>query len=212
MESEVQPAVVEMNDTVAFKCLHYSVLESSGIVSVTVIKKNLNSECSVGVRTVDDSAVEGREYDKFDEIVTFMSRDAEKTVDIVIHDNQDWQPDLIFHVELYDIETGARLYGDDTATKITILDEDLPGKLGFEVTDLSVSKLADRVDIKISRTEGTAGKISCVIRTEAYFVGEVNPLNALEFEDYVPKHETVIFEAGENVKVVPIKVTNERVQ
>jgi len=172
MESEVQPAVLSQNDNVAFKCLHYSVTESSGSVSVTIIKKNLNSEGSYGVRTVEDTAKEGREYDKFDEIVTFMGRDAEKTIDIVIHDNNDWQPDLTFSVEIYDIETQQRLDGDDTSCRITILDEDLPGKLGFEVTDMQVERTADRIDVRISRVDGTDGKVSCIIRTEAYLPGE----------------------------------------
>jgi hypothetical protein len=34
-----------------------------------------------------------------------------------------------FSIELYDPNTGARLHGDDTECKITILDEDFPGML-----------------------------------------------------------------------------------
>jgi hypothetical protein len=45
---------------------------------------------------------------------------------------------LDFHVELYDPSSPdgkmSRLYGDDTITKITILDEDFPGTLKFEET------------------------------------------------------------------------------
>jgi hypothetical protein len=48
---------------------------------------------------------------------------------IDIHDDDDWEPDLCFFVELYDLETGDRLQGDDTRCKVTILDEDFPGKL-----------------------------------------------------------------------------------
>lgn len=64
----------------------------------------------------------------------------------------------------------------------------------------------------IERTDGSDGKISCVIKTEPYLLDDPgNSLNAIEFEDYVPKHETVIFENGENSKVIPITITNERV-
>ena len=48
---------------------------------------------------------------------------------INIHDDEEWEPDLSFWIELYDIETGERLQGDDTRCKVTILDEDFPGKL-----------------------------------------------------------------------------------
>ena len=45
-------------------------------------------------------------------------------------------------MELFDpsSKTKERLWGDDTKAKVTILDEDFPGKLGFDATDLSVSK------------------------------------------------------------------------
>jgi len=79
---------------------------------------------------------------------------------------------LTFSVEIYDIETQQRLDGDDTSCRITILDEDLPGKLGFEVTDMQVERTADRIDVRISRVDGTDGKVSCILRTEAYLPGE----------------------------------------
>ena len=59
---------------------------------------------------------------------------------VPIIDNNEWEPDLDFHVELYDPETGKRLVGDDTLSKVTILDEDFPGTLGFEITSISVSR------------------------------------------------------------------------
>jgi hypothetical protein len=31
------------------------------------------------------------------------------------------------------------MFGDDTKTKITILDEDFPGRLGLEVKDIEIS-------------------------------------------------------------------------
>lgn len=67
-------------------------------------------------------------------------REGEKIITITIHDNQDWQPDMDFYIELYDTKTTQRLFGDDTECKVTILDEDFPGKLGFEMTEISASR------------------------------------------------------------------------
>jgi len=52
---------------------------------------------------------------------------------VAIIDDAEWSPDLDFFVELYDPEKPGkpRLPGDDTRTKVTILDEDLPGTLSF---------------------------------------------------------------------------------
>ena len=65
-------------------------------------------------------------------------KEKEKTFTIKIIDNNDWQPDLDFGVELYDPSSPdgkmSRLYGNDTFTRITILDEDFPGTLKFDET------------------------------------------------------------------------------
>jgi hypothetical protein len=73
-------------------------------------------------------------------------RETELKIHIPIVDDEEWEPDLDFFVELYDpnvLNTKGqtqRLLGDDTRTKITILDEDFPGTIGFEMTDVRVSK------------------------------------------------------------------------
>jgi len=47
---------MEVNDLLAFKCLHYSVTESAGTCSVTIVKKNPNFDCVFGLRTIDGTA------------------------------------------------------------------------------------------------------------------------------------------------------------
>jgi len=56
-------------------------------------------------------------------------------VPIKIFDNNEWQPDLEFFVELYDGPCKGEF---DTITKVTIIDEDFPGSLGFEDTQITV--------------------------------------------------------------------------
>lgn len=51
-----------------------------------------------------------------------------------------------FFVELYDVKNTAgmpKLFGDDTKTRITILDEDFPGTLCFEETQMEVNRALD---------------------------------------------------------------------
>jgi hypothetical protein len=103
-----------------------------------------------------------------------------------------------------------KLAGDDTKCKITILDEDFPGCLGFEVTDVRISGKATNVDVKVVRMEGADGTISCMLRTE-HLSENPNPTNAIEFEDYVPKHEEVKFLHGENEKTVTIDIVQPNV-
>lgn len=136
LENAPTTIVKEMNELLAFKCLHYSVTESAGSIVVTIVKKSVNSDVTFGIRTLNDTAKAGKEYDAIEEVMTMKKRDGEKQVEITIHDNHDWQPDLDFYIELYDTKTNERLWGDDTKCRVTILDEDFPGKLGFDICDI----------------------------------------------------------------------------
>lgn len=51
--------------------------------------------------------------------------------------------------------------------------------------------------------EGADGTISCMLRTE-HLSESPNPTNAIEFEDYLPKHEEIKFLHGENEKTITI--------
>jgi hypothetical protein len=81
--------------------------------------------------------------------------------------------------------------------KVTILDEDFPGTLGFEKTEITVQKGQDHVDIVVTRSDGSDGTIQCVVKTEQ--LSDVKTSNsANEFEDYVPKIEKVVFQHQTN--------------
>lgn len=45
-----------------------------------------------------------KDYEHVDETVT-MSRDLEKVISIPIIDNNEWEPDFDFFVEIYDLNT-----------------------------------------------------------------------------------------------------------
>lgn len=114
-----------------------------------------------------------------------------------------------FFVELYDTKSQSKLFGDDTTCKITILDEDFPGKLAFENTEVVCSRSQERVTVIIKREEGTDGKVSCMIKTELMIPDASNPINAIEFEDYLPRHEKIEFAAGESEKIIQIGLVPE---
>lgn len=68
------------NELIGFKCLHYSVTESSGFVEITVVKKVINQDVSFGLRTKDGTAKDSTEYNKLDEVYNMKKRDTEKTI------------------------------------------------------------------------------------------------------------------------------------
>ena len=101
-EEKAGAQVRDENENIGFKCLHYSVTESSGYVDITLIKKNPNAEFTFGVRTRDESAKQSKEYEAYDEIITMKKKEIEKVIQIKIFDNHDWQPDLDFKIQIYE--------------------------------------------------------------------------------------------------------------
>lgn len=83
----------------------------------------------MGIRTKDGEALAGEDYVAIDEQVVFNENATFQKVNIKIIDDDGWEPDENFYVELYDLDTGKKLEGADTETKVTIIDDDKPGNL-----------------------------------------------------------------------------------
>ena len=91
---------------------------------------------------MNDTATAPKDYTHVDQIATMSKKQTEMKIHIPIVDDEQWNPDLEFWVELYNPEqtdTNDRLPGVDTRCKVTILDEDFPGTIGFAITEIRVS-------------------------------------------------------------------------
>ena len=74
-------------------------------------------------------------------------------------DDEGWEPDEDFYVQLYD-EKGLQFSGKDTRTKITILDDDKPGQICFK-EDKQIKALAteSHAEVVILRKNGSDGEV-----------------------------------------------------
>jgi solute carrier family 8 (sodium/calcium exchanger) len=200
--------VINTNPNYGFKCVHYAVTEKAGAVKLCIIKKQKNKEFNFRVATVEGTAKEGTEFKRYKDVHNFASNQDEMFIEVPIIDNQNYQPDLEFTVEIQDTVTGKKVEGDDTACGITILDDDDPGKLSFEETEIKCIKKSGFVEVKIIRTDGADGRISCVMKTDKFFETQEDDddralvRNAKEYEDYTPKVRVITFEHGEVDKTV----------
>lgn len=75
-------------------------------------------------------------------------------------DDDAWEPDENFYVELYDPKTDAKLPGEDTKTTVTIIDDDKPGNLTFAKRMMPALIQEDTVDIEVLRKDGCDGVIT----------------------------------------------------
>ena len=114
------------NEHFGFKCLHYSVSEASGSLQIHILNKK-GIAGKVFVRTVDAEAKAGEDYEKVEETLEFKDGESTKFIEVKINDDDNWEPDEDFFVQLYDPNTREELEGQDTRTRVTIIDDDKPG-------------------------------------------------------------------------------------
>jgi len=89
------------NPRYGFQCLHYSVSESSGKLTIAVLNKT-GDMGAVYVSTVDGDAKAGEDYEGFQDTIQFNKGEKSKTFDVIINDDDNWEPDEDFFVQLYD--------------------------------------------------------------------------------------------------------------
>lgn len=195
----------ELNDTIGFRCIHYSVTESIGIAKILVVNKKKEG-IKFGIRSIDDTALAGDDFEGVDQVVELKEGEAEYTQEIKIMDDDQWEPDEHFYLELYDPETKERLEGEDTKTMITIIDDDEPGQLSFQQRAIKVRAKDKQVKIKLLRQNGSDGVIQVKFETTTPDT-LTNPATA--YEDYLPKSGVVEFGQGETEKEICIDILDK---
>jgi len=197
-----QEAPKFMSPLVGFKCLHYHVSEGIGKINVKFINK-IGTEMEIGIRTIDDTANAGSDYEGFDKKIEFGDGQIEQYVEVKIIDDDTFEPDEDFYIELYDPETNERLPGSDTKTKITIIDDDKPGKIGFTSRFLKSRGIDKLAKLKILRQGGTDGNISVKFRTQEILDAKLKAEPGL---DFTPVQGVITFEQGENEKEIMVPI------
>jgi solute carrier family 8 (sodium/calcium exchanger) len=81
----------------------------------------------VRVKTIDQEAKAGDDYEAVDEILDFKQGELQNHINVKINDDDNWEPDEDFFVQLIDANTNEELTGKDTRTRVTIIDDDQPG-------------------------------------------------------------------------------------
>lgn len=85
------------NEFFGFQCLHYSVSESSGKLTIAVVNKK-KERAAVRATTIDGDARANEDYIPFDGIIEFERGEYQKTFDVGIKDDDNWEPDEDFFV------------------------------------------------------------------------------------------------------------------
>jgi solute carrier family 8 (sodium/calcium exchanger) len=181
------------NPNVGFKSMNYVCSESVGTLEIKICKK-VQEELVFVVKTQDGSATQPKKYEKVEEIVKMTKTQNEHIVKVTIVDDDDYNEDQDFYVEICN-EEGRKLEGDDCSTRVTIKDEDKPGEIGFDKKKYTVRKMDKYAYIQLVRKDGSTGEASCYCKTEV-LTKQVNN-QAEEFTDFMPFNDPITFKNGE---------------
>eukprot|EP00439_Symbiodinium_sp_Y106_P031801 s1753_g3.t2 len=158
--------------TVEFVSSQYSVLESVGTAKFGLAR---TGDCSVPVtvlwRTRCGSAQAGKDFKMQEGNILFEEGDTEKVVEVEIIDDDDYEDDQEFYMEICSaVATGnvEAHIGEKKEATVVIVDDDLPGIIGFVTEEIKVeeSPQTQQVEIKIRRKMGASGTVTCKYRTE----------------------------------------------
>lgn len=110
--------------TITFEKRGYLVKESCGEAEIAVLRQNgADGEISIKWRTIDKSAVSGRDYTGGEDLVQFKHGETNQVIKIPIIDDMEFEKDENFEIELYEPEGGAKL-GKINRTAVTITNDD----------------------------------------------------------------------------------------
>lgn len=121
------------HSTYGFCCLHHTCSEGCGTLEV-FIKNKRGNPGSVRVRTVDGGAKAGGDYTAVDKVIRFSRGDEFGSIEVPIIDDDGFEDDEDFFIELLDSKTGKPLYCADTRTRVTIIDDDRPAEGEFKMS------------------------------------------------------------------------------
>merc|ERR1711963_975824 len=110
--------------TITFEKRGYLVKESCGEAEIAVLRQNgADGEISIKWRTIDKSAVSGKDYIGGEDVVHFKHGETNQLIKIPIIDDMEFEKDENFEIELFEPEGGAKI-GKINRTAVTITNDD----------------------------------------------------------------------------------------
>jgi len=164
---------------------------------------------SVHVTTIDAEAIAGDDYEMVDETIVFKHGQTSAFIEVTINDDDNWEPDEDFFVQLYDSACPGdkiELVGKDTRTRVTIIDDDKPGQISFAETK-GIKVLAGPEDhtceILLLRKNGSDGKVTVDYTTLDL---DKSDHTATAGVDYTHAEGTVVFAQNQTEATIEIPI------
>lgn len=126
-----QKAVKDLSEggrkaVVEFAASSYAILENEKICKILIERYgNIHSEVSFRVETIDGTATAGEDYNKIDEIKTMTAGQIYLSLDVIIIDDDQWEPDETFFVKISPHSASDNMkIGQKGICMVTIINDD----------------------------------------------------------------------------------------
>lgn len=142
--------------------------EDCGHVSIVVTRSGmLDQTCLVHFDTSDGTAVCGEDYIHNSGVLEFKAQETSKTIDIEVIDDNEWEPDEHFFVRLLSphSNSGDAMRLTMATCQVWIIDNDNPGKVGFESKTVTALETDNSVTVKLVRNDGHDGNVLVFLKT-----------------------------------------------
>lgn len=164
--SQVEVVDDDFSPKVCFEPNHYTVMENCGSVDIRVVRLgDFSGSVSVDYQTQDGSAEAGMDYIAQSGTITFTPGISERFIQIDIIDDEIFEEDESFFIQLNNPTNGAVLGSASLAT-IMILDDDHAGFFSFAEKSHELIETVGIYELKVVRTSGARGTVALPYWTE----------------------------------------------
>lgn len=152
---------------ICFEPNYYTVMENCGSVEIRVVRLgDFSGHVSVDYLTVDGSAEQGMDYVAQSGTITFTPGISERFIQIDIIDDEIFEEDESFFIQLSNPTNGSVLGSSNIAT-VKILDDDHGGFFSFAEKEHEIIETVGIYELKVVRTSGARGRIALPYWTES---------------------------------------------
>lgn len=167
----VQVETIDENDyeappSIIFEPAKYTVMENCGSVDIRIVRKGaFSGHASCDYATKDGSAEAMADYIPQSGKIVFTPGINERFIKIDIIDDDVFEQDEAFYVELSNPSEGASLGSDKVAT-VLILDDDHNGFFSIESDYHEMAETVGVYELKVIRSSGARGRVAVPYWTE----------------------------------------------
>lgn len=151
---------------IVFEPAKYTVMENCGSADIRILRKgDFSGHVSCDYATKDGSAEAMTDYIPQNGQIVFTPGINERFIKIDIIDDDVFEQDEAFYIELSNPTNGAVL-GQQRVATVLILDDDHSGFFSFEQSEHELDETIGTYELKVNRSSGARGRISIPYWTE----------------------------------------------